>query len=68
LGFEAGMGEKTRFRNGGGVDISGPLLTENSQEMTKPKNKTFSEAIKVLKPASKPKPPPKVRSAALHVL
>lgn len=60
-----GMGEKTRFRNGGGVDISGPLLTENSQEMTKPKNKTFSETIKVLKPASKPKPPPKVRSAAL---
>lgn len=57
-----GIGENNRFRNGG-VDISGPLLTERSQEMKE--TNRFSEQKQPLKPTSKPRPPPKVNSAAL---
>ncbi|CAG2200967.1 Zinc metalloproteinase-disintegrin-like bothrojarin-1,Zinc metalloproteinase-disintegrin-like TSV-DM,Disintegrin and metalloproteinase domain-containing protein 12,Disintegrin and metalloproteinase domain-containing protein 9 [Mytilus edulis] len=54
----------TRFRNGGGVDISGPLLTEKTQDRPVQKKKPFIE-FTAMKPSSKPKPPPRVKSEAL---
>ena len=54
---------RPRLRNGG-VDISGPLLTDSTREEPHPPPKRTFPDFKALKPHSKPKPPPKQKSEA----